>query len=179
MAVKNSGRLALAGVLTALALVLLLLTAVIPTTTVALAAAAGLCGIPVVVELGRRAGLLHYMAVSLLALLLIPAVEGKTMYIAFFGYYTVLKAWLEQKNLLRPTEWIVKLVVFIAALGAGGAAIWFISRPALPGWFALWMLPVAAVGLCALFVVYDWCLTGLVSLYNARLRPQLQRLFRF
>ena len=70
-------------------------------------------------------------------------------------------------------------MVFIAALGAGGAAVWFISRPALPDWFALWMLPVAAVGLCALFVVYDWCLTGLVSLYNTRLRPQLQRLFRF
>lgn len=178
MAVKNSGRLALTGVMTALALVLLLLTAT-PVATVGTAALAAVCGIPVVVELGRKAGLVHYAAVSLLALLIVPAIEGKTMYIAFFGYYTVLKAWLEQKSLPHPAEWAIKLVVFIAALGAGSAAVWFISRPALPDWFTLWMLPVATVGLCALFLVYDRCLTGLVSLYNARLRPQLQRLFRF
>jgi len=178
MAVKNSGRLALAGVLAALALVLLLLTAT-PVATVGTAALAAVCGIPVVVELGRKAGLVHYAAVSLLALLIVPAIEGKTMYIAFFGYYTVLKAWLEQKNLPRLTEWIIKVAVFVTALGGGGAAIWFIARPALPEWLALWMLPVAAVGLCALFVVYDWCLTGLAGLYSGRVQTQLRRLFRF
>ena len=178
MAMKNSGRIALTGVLTALALVFLLLTAA-PVTTVGLAALAGICGIPVVVELGRKAGFVHYGAVSLLALLIVPAIEGKAMYIAFFGYYTILKAWLEMKNLSRPAEWSIKIAVFLVALCAGGGAMWLMVRPALPEWFSLWMLPVAVAMLTAVFAVYDWCLSGLAGLYAGRVQPQLRRLFRF
>lgn len=178
MKAKRTGALALAGVLSALAMVFLLLT-VSPVTTVGLAALAGICGIPVVAELGRRAGLLHYAAVALLALLLIPAVEGKALYVGFFGWYTVFKAWLEHKNLNRPVEGCIKGGVCLAALCGGGAAAWFLLAPALPTWWAWWMLPVAAVMLLALFFLYDWCLTGLVSLYMARLRATLRRLFRF
>lgn len=175
---KKTGRLALGGVFTGLALLFLALTA-IPVTTVGLAALAALCGIPLTVELGRRAGLLHYGAVSLLALLLIPAWEGKLLYVAFFGYYTVLKAWLEQKNLPRTAEYLIKAAVFLAALGGGGAAGWYLLTPALPEWFHWWMLPVAAVPLTGVFLIYDRCLSGLVGLYLTRLSPSIKRLFRF
>ena len=94
MKTKRTGRLALAGIFTALAVVFLLLT-ISPLATVGLAALAGVCGIPIVVEWGRRAGLIHFGAVALLALFLVPAIEGKGMYIAFFGWYTVFKAWVE------------------------------------------------------------------------------------
>lgn len=171
---KVTGRLALAGLFSALALTFLLLT-VTPVSTVALAALAGICAIPVVVELGRKVGLLHYVTVGLLALLLIPAVEGKAMYIGLLGYYPVLKAWLEQKNLPRIGEYAIKTAVFLAAL-IGGAVLWMtLLTPTLPGWFHPWMWPVAAVLLTGVFLVYDWCLTGLVGLYQQRLHPILQK----
>lgn len=179
MAAKHTGRIAFVGILTALALVFLLLTAA-PVTTVGLAALAGLCGIPVVVELGKKAGLLHYAAVGILSLLLVPAMEGKAMYIAFFGYYTVLKAWLEGKRLSRPLEWTIKLAVFLVVLVGAGVVLWTVVKPPLPDWFAPgWMLPVAALLLCGVFIVYDWCLTGLVGMYMTRLHPALRRVFRF
>lgn len=172
------GALAVAGVFSALAVVFLLLTAVNPATvgTVALAA---VCGIPVVTEVGRRGGWLHFIAVAVLAWLLVPNIEGKILYTAFFGWYTVFKAWLEQKNLPRPAEWGAKAALFLVALCGGGAAWYFLLTPTLPTWFAWWVLPVGAVALTAVFFVYDWGLTGLVSLYVTRMHPPLRRLFKF
>lgn len=176
---KNvAGRMALVGVLSALAVVLLLLTAT-PIATVGTAALAAVCAIPVVAELGQRGGLLHFAAVALLAWLIVPAVEGKVLYTAFFGWYTVFKAWLEQKNLSRPAEWGVKAALFLVALCGGGAAWYFLLTPTLPTWAAWWMLPVVAVALIVVFFVYDRGLTGLVSLYVTRMQPTLRRLFRF
>lgn len=175
---KRTGRLALAGVLTALALVFLLLT-VSPLATVGLAALAGVCGIPVVVELGRKAGLVHFAAAALLALLIVPTVEGKGMYIAFFGWYTVFKAWIENKNLSRPVEWGIKIAAFAAAVSAYGAVWVFLLTMPLPTWLTLWMLPLLAVGLCGVFVLYDIGLTGIIGTYHSRIRPKINGIFRF
>lgn len=178
MRTKNTGRLALAGVLSALALVLLLFTH-IPTATVALAALAGVCGIPVVVELGYRAGLLHFAAVALLGVLLALTAEGTGMYLAFFGWYTVFKAYLESQNLPRVIEWAVKLTAFTAAVAAYGTVWLFILDMALPTGFRWWMIAPAAVLLWAVFVVYDIALTGVVATYHSRIRPKIKGMFRF
>ena len=175
---KNRFRsLAVAGVFSALALVLLLLTAT-PVATVGTAALAAVCGIPVVAESGRRMGLLHFIVVAVLAWVLIPAAEGKVLYTAFFGWYTVFKAWLEQKQLPRPAEWGVKTLLFWIALCGGGAAWYFLLTPALPEWAAWWMLPVSAAALTVVYFVYDRCLSGLVGIYVLRLQPILRRLFK-
>ena len=42
------------------------------------------------------------------------------MYVAFFGYYPIIKSSLE-KHLPRVAEWIVKLLIFNAATLAGFA----------------------------------------------------------
>ena len=178
METKQTGRMALAGVLTALALVFLLLT-VSPLATAGLAAVAALCGIPVVVELGRKAGLLHFAAVAVLAALIVPTIEGKGMYIAFFGWYTVFKAFIESKNLSRPVEWVVKIAVFLTATIAYGSLWLFILQMPLPEWFSLWMAPTVIAALCAVFAVYDVGLTGVIGMYCSRIRPKLRGLFRF
>ena len=178
MSTKRTGRLALAGVLTALAVVCLLLT-LSPLATVGLAALAGVCGIPVVIELGRKAGLVHFAATALLAWFLIPTVEGKGMYVAFFGWYTVFKAWIESKNLPRPAEWGVKIGAFLVSVSAYGAVwVWLLHMP-IPSWFTLWMLPLLAVAACGVFAVYDVGLSRLIGVYFSRIRPKMSGLFRF
>ena len=176
MKAKNTGRLALAGVLTALAVVFLLFT-ISPLATVGLAALAGVCGIPVVVELGRKAGLIHFAAAALLAWFLVPTIEGKGMYIAFFGWYTVFKAWIESKHLPRIGEWAAKCGVFAVALVAYGAVWVFLLDMPLPVWS--WATPLIAVGLCGVFAVYDFGLTQLIGAYFGRIRPKIGNLFRF
>lgn len=175
---KQTGRLALASVLTALAVVILLLT-VSPLATIGLAALAGVCGIPIVVEWGRKAALIHFAAVALLALLLVPAIEGKGMYIAFFGWYTVFKAWVESKNLPRLGEWAIKCGAFGAAVAAYGAVWVFLLNMPLPDGLATWMIPVAIVVLWGVFAVYDVGFSRLVSVYCGGFGRKIRQLFRF
>ena len=178
MKANNVGRLALAGVFTALAVVFLLLT-VSPMATIGLAAMAGVCGIPVVVEWGRKAGLIHFAAVAGLALLIIPTLEGKGMYIAFFGWYTVFKGFIEGKNLSRAVEWAMKIGAFLVAETAYGAVwVWLLDMP-IHEPFTLRMYPVAAVVLTAVFVVYDVGLSRLIGAYLTRIHPKLRQTFRF
>lgn len=175
---QHSGKIAFLGIMTALALVCLLITAQ-PIATVGMAALAAICGIPVVVELGRGTGCLHYTAVTCLSLLLIPSLEGKLLYFCFFGHYTVVKAWLEHFSFPRWVEYLLKSVVFILSLIGYVGGWYFLTDPAIPTWFNLWMLPVAAVALTGVFLLYDRCLSGLASAYMRRLHPLVARLFRF
>ena len=175
---NRSGKLALGGVMTALALVFLLLSAV-PVTEISLAVLAGMVGVPVVIETGRRAGLLQYAAVSLLALLLVPAVEGKGLYIAFFGYYPVLKAVLEGSRLPRPAEWAVKLAVFNGSMVAAYYVMltfFHLDSDAftIGGVSLLWVFLLAGN---LVFLLYDWCLTRLIALYMAKWHPRVRKLF--
>lgn len=178
MSTKHAGRMALAGVLTALALVFLLCS-FFPTASLALAAIAALCGVPVVVELGRRAGLVHYAAVAVLATLIALSAEGTGVYIAFFGWYTVFKSFIEGKNLSRPTEWIIKVAVFAAAIAAYGAVWVFLLHMPLPEELVSWTIPLLAVGVCVVFVIYDVALTRVIDTYHSRIRPKIRNLFRF
>ena len=175
---NKSGKLAFCGVTTALAVLFLLFTT-LPIATVATAALAALVTIPTVVELGKRAGLLQYAAVGLLALLLVPAVEGKGLYIAFFGYYTVLKAWLEEQPWHRAMEWGIKLFVFNAAtVAAYWVMLTFVGLPkdcfTIGGVSLPWVFLLAGNGV---FLLYDRAVTGLVSRYIRQWQHPLRRLF--
>ena len=178
MKMEKSSKIAFLGILTALSLVCLVITAQ-PLATVGLAALAALFGIPVVVELGRPAGLLHYAAVTLLAVLLIPSVEGKLMYALFFGHYTVVKAWVEHLPLPRWVEYLLKSAVFLTSVGGYGWLWYVLTEPAKPDWFHLWMLLPAAAVLWGVFMLYDRCLSGAATAYLRRLHPLVSRLFRF
>ena len=177
---RNGGKIAFCGIATALSLVILVLT-VIPVTEISLAALAGIIGIPVVIEVGRKYGLLVYACVSVLSLILIPTLEGKALYVAFFGYYPVLKAALENRRLHRTLEWVVKFAVFNVAvvlaylvmltafhLDSDAFSIGGVSLP--------WVFLLLGN---AVFFVYDRCLSGLISRYVIHWQPKVHRLFKF
>ena len=80
---RNSGKIALGGLISALCLVCMFLTGLIPFATIALPAIAGVLLIVVVIELGKRWALLVYAAVSLLSILLTADMEAKLLFILF------------------------------------------------------------------------------------------------
>ncbi len=176
---RNGTRIAFCGIAAALSLVILLMT-IIPVTEISLAALAGIVGIPVVVEFGRKYGLAVYAAVSVLSLILIPTLEGKALYIAFFGYYPVVKSALETRRLPRLAEWGVKCAIFNAAVIA--AYFLMLTLFGLPAdSFTIRGISLPWVFLLlgnAVFFVYDWCLTGLISKYMTAWQTRVRRLFK-
>ena len=107
---KHSGKIALGGLLAALSLVCMLLT-IFPFADYALPALAGVLLIPIVLESGVKWGFMVYAVVGILNAILTPSLEAKVLFIAFFGYYPVLKALIERIR-FRPLEWAAKLLLF-------------------------------------------------------------------
>lgn len=176
---KRTGSVALCGVMSALCMVCMFLTGVIPFATYALPALAGVLLIAIVIEQGKRWAALVYVAVSLLSFILSPDLEAKLMFVCFFGYYPILKAVFE--GIRRPRFALcLKLAVFnvaviavyfiLSALGGLAADEFEIFGKNLPLFF------LAAGNL--VFLLYDYALTGLVSVYVQRLRPHLRKIFR-
>ena len=120
---KKSSKTAVGGVITALSIVLMFLTSVIPTLTYALPAAAGFLITLIVIEIDKKWALGVYVAVSLLSVLLIADKEAAVMYIMFFGYYPIVKAIFE-KHFHSMLLWVLKFAVFnVGAVAAGSACM--------------------------------------------------------
>ncbi|MBQ9413962.1 MAG: hypothetical protein IJU16_02415 [Clostridia bacterium] len=174
---KAAKRIAFCGVVSALAVLPLLMT-FFSYATYALAALGGILLIPVAVELGSRYAFACFAVTALLGGLLAPDPEARVMFLLFFGYYPILhlRIALWQKPVLA---WVVRLLIFNAAMIASYfAAVLLLGIPAdsysiggveLPG--VLLLLGNVA------FAAYEILLSRLAAIYRVRWHPRVKRLF--
>ena len=167
---KQSGKVALGGIMGALSLMIMFLTA-FPYMTYALPAIAGAVLIPVVIELGNKWAWMVYACVSFLSLLIAPSLEAKVMFI--------VKALLErQKN--RVLEWVLKYLVFnVAVVSAYLLSLRFFGLDADS--FVIFGFNVPLVFLLlgnVVFLLYDLALRNVAEAYIRVLRPKLNRMFK-
>lgn len=176
---KRTGKIALGGLLCALALAAMLLT-VFQSMVYALPALAGVILMPMALENGTKWGLASYAVTALLSLLVTPQWEAKLLFIAFFGYYPIVKLLLDR----LPKRWLatgLKLVLFNAAMIVTYAVLirLFHMDTAEFELFGIdFMWGFLAVG-NLIFLVFDYALAGIVQLYQLRLHPIIARLFRY
>ena len=106
---KNNSRLiAFGGIMAALSLVLMLLTAVIPVMDSGLPAICGFLTTLVVIECGEKFAGVCYGAVAILSLVLVPSKESAILYLILFGWYPIAKRRIEM--LRKPViEWVLKM----------------------------------------------------------------------
>ena len=102
---KGAGRAALVGVLSALSLVFLYASALVPTGQMGVVAVAGLMVAAAVVSGGLSAGFLCYGATGLLGLLLLPDKANALLYLLFFGLWPILKSLIERLRRII-LEWV-------------------------------------------------------------------------
>ena len=174
-----SFKVALGGVVAALSLLFMILAGVTSTLVYAIPMITGALLMMLVVEFGHGFATLIYVAVSVLSLLLLGNKEAAIMYVAFFGYYPIIKSILE-KHIRSFVCWIVKYLIFNVAIVSSYfittriVMISFEDIEAL-GKFALPLLLLAGN---VLFVIYDIMLTRLVSVYLYRWRKSIKRVFK-
>ena len=173
---SKAAKIALCGVVSALSVVLMLLTGIVPIATIALPALAGCLTIAVVAETNIRYGFAVYCVVSVLAILLTPDREAILFYILFFGYYPTLYGVLMRIK-KKPLRVLAKFGVFnLAMVLEGVLAVWFLQIPLSEmEAFGKWSIPIMAVLLNLVFVMYDYAMNGLIVLYIRRLHPLVQK----
>lgn len=167
------------GIVAALSLVLMISVAVIPFLTYALPAAAGLLITFIVIEIDKKWAFGVYCTVAILGMLLVPDKEVAVMYLAFFGYYPILKAVTESK-LGKITGWAVKILLFLASI--------VISYFLMIKFMGVTIDEIDEMGIIAIplllgmgtlaFILYDIALTRMITLYTIKWRKYFKRYFK-
>lgn len=162
----KSLKIAFGGIVAALSLVLMLLTGVLPFGTYALPCFAGILLTSIVIEFGIPWAIGVYVGVSVLSFLLVSDKEAALYYTLILGIYPILKSLFERIK-LRWLSFLIKLLYFnFTAVAAFYISIFVLSIPIES--FSLFGVNMPFLFLLignAVFVVYDICVTRLISAY--------------
>lgn len=168
-------RIAFSAMLMALAVVSLFGASVLPTAKIAILAITSVFGAITVAEYGAKYGTVHYIGVSILAFLLVPKKMMVIIYFIFLGYYPIVKMYIERIN-KRGAEWFIKLLVFNLFLVIAYFIFNAFFLPAMESvtvLIAVRYLPALIVASEAVFVIYDYVLSYIITYYYKVVRTKI------
>jgi len=176
---NKSSKTALGGIIAAVSVVLMFLTGIVPTLTYAVPAAAGLLLLIMVIEIDKKWAFVVYISVSILSVLLIADKEAAVMYVAFFGYYPIIKQPVE-KHLNKYLCWICKMLIFNASIIVSYLMLIYVFNFNTDefGDFTKITLALTYIAFNVVFVIYDVALTRLITAYVFRWQRHFRKIFK-
>lgn len=165
----DNKKLALAGIMTALTVIILFFAMLIPNLKLVLYGLSSLPMAVVIIECDKKTGLLFYAATSILGFVLLPDKIAALPYIVVLGLYGLIKSWAEKVN-NTVAEWAIKIIYFNAASALYLYLIIQIFMPDITFPIPLWVL---AIGAQALFIVYDFIYSYCITFYEKNIRPKV------
>lgn len=171
---SNSAKTALCGVITALSVICMTITVIVPVASYSCAMIAGVLLVVIVIEVNAVWAFYVYVAVSLTSVLVLPDKEAAFYYIVLFGTYPILKQFIEKfkKAVLR---WILKLTVFnISVAALFYISVFILNIPkesfSIAGLYAPLIFIIAGD---FAFILYDIALTGVITSYVIKWRKYI------
>ncbi len=174
---KQSAKVALSGMLSAVAVVVMVM-AWFPYVTYAIPAVAGGVLALIAIEINRKWAFGAYVATSIITLITCEK-EAACLFVGFFGYYTILKGFIEQ-HFRGFFEYLIKYLVFNTAMVVSYLAIIFVfgMNPKDLGIESIGFAAVLLVLGNVVFAVYDIGLNRVIGYYIYALHPKIKRLFK-
>ena len=160
--------MAFLAVFTALGVVFLYLSCIIPTGQLGFIALASICGVAAVIEAGAGGGAALFAMTALLAFLILPNKLNAAIYACFFGWYPIMKLFAERIRSVS-LQWAVKLAFFNAAL----SVLIFAVQVAFFSFDA--SVPVIYLIMKAVFIVFDVGVTQIIGFYCKKIGPKMKR----
>ncbi|MCR5806355.1 MAG: hypothetical protein K6G68_04890 [Oscillospiraceae bacterium] len=170
----KSYKVAIGGIVSALALALMFMTGVFPLLSFAIPIYAGALMIVVATEINSAWAWAAYLAVSLLSLFLTPDKQSSTIFIFFFGYYPILIPYLRR---IKPAvlRFLVKYAFFMVAMFIWykmitylfGIYDFFSNFSFLGKYFTLGVVAFISM----IFFLYDYTIEAIEEVYVQWFRP--------
>jgi len=150
---------AVCGLMTALSVVLMMLTTLVPVFMYVLPIVTGLLVLFTADASNKKWGVGVYFSTAFLSLLLITDKEAALTYALFFGYYPLIKDIIEK--LPKWVAWILKLVLFnLAAVGIGVISFYLFGVSGDEyNEFGKYTIPILLIMANVAFILYDFCIT--------------------
>lgn len=170
---KKTRYTTVSGMVSALSVVIMLLTNVIPSMMYVIPIVTGGIVFAVNEIIGKKWALGVFFVTSFISFILLTDKETALNYTLFFGYYPLLKQVFEK--LPKVLSWVVKLVSFNIAIVIIGIIVTFVFKlPFLDEDFGKFTIPLFAVMFNLVFVLYDVMFT----IVKTRLTPFFNKLKR-
>ena len=163
----KTGKIAMGGICTALDVIFMFGASFVPGIELTLFLISSLFTAVMVIEAGAKGGLSVFAASALLGLILIPNKLALIPYVFCFGYYAVLKYFIEKikSGVLQMT---VKVIYFAAVVCIGLLAFKSVLAAGIhmPDW------PVAGLIIAGIImlILYDYVLSFLINWYRRRFK---------
>lgn len=150
---------AVCGLMTALSVVLMMLTTLVPIFMYVIPIATGLVVLFVADISDKKWGVGVYFSTAFLSLFLITDKEAALTYALFFGYYPLIKDIIEK--LPKALGWLLKLILFnVSAVGIGVISFYLFGVSGEEyNEFGEYTIPILLIMANVAFVLYDFCLT--------------------
>ena len=177
---RESSKAALGGIISALAVVVMLITYFSPLLVYTAPPFAGILLIVIVNEMGYRWAFGTYVAISLLSVFLIADKESAVYFAMFFGYYPILKLLMDSKLKVKALRVVLKILLFNCAIAASVAlCIYVFHIPYDDLTEKGYILPIVfLVMLNVLLYIYDRLVTALQLLYVNKIGVRIKRIFK-
>ncbi len=174
---KRSKHIALCGMISSLALVIMLL-AYFPYMVFSLPAIAGALFAIVMVEIGHKWAWGGYITTGILSLILCEK-EAAVLFVAFFGFYPIVKSYLERIPSL-VLEYILKFVVFNVAIILAYLVIIYVFGIPIEdmGEFGRYTILILLAFGNVVFFVYDMAISRVYELYMVKMHPKIKRILK-
>lgn len=173
-----ASKAAMCGMCTALSVLLLFLGGVLTIFAYICPMITGVIMIALVSTFGFSSAWITYFATSVLSFFLVPDKECMLMYVLFFGYYTIIRLFIE-KIKLTPIKWIINLVIFNVALAAVNLLLFYafgIPFDAAEDGKALFIIFWIAMNI--LFLLYEKLLKLLTALYKKKIEKRIRKIMK-
>jgi hypothetical protein len=163
---KKTRYTTVSGMVSALSVVIMLLTNIMPSMMYVIPIVTGAIVFAVNEIIGKKWALGVFFVTSFISFILLTDKEAALNYTLFFGYYPLLKPLYEK--LPKVLSWGVKVLTFNVALVAIGLIVTFIFKlPFLDEDMGKFTIPIFAVLFNIVFVMYDIMFT----VFKTRLTP--------
>lgn len=163
---KKTRYTTISGMVSALSVVIMLLTNIMPSMMYVIPIITGAIVFAVNEIIGKKWALGVFFVTSFISFILLTDKEAALNYTLFFGYYPLLKPLYEK--LPKVLSWSVKVLTFNVALTTIGLIVTFIFKlPFLDEDMGKFTIPIFAVLFNIVFVMYDIMFT----VFKTRLTP--------
>ena len=174
---RNTSKITFCALMAALSVAFMLL-AYFPYFTYAVPALAGVVGLVVLIEVGGKWTWLTYI-VSAVLCVIFAETEAKFMYVLLFGYYPILKAYIEKIN-NRLIQYLIKFALFNSAV----ISVLFITIKVLGmpfdnfGGFGIFGSALFLILANITFYLYDIVLVRVAMVYLKRIHPLVKKVLK-
>ncbi len=168
---KKAKKIAIAGILTALAVVFLFVGSLFQTLDLSAAALGSIIILIALIELGKSWAMGVYAGASLLSMLLLPNKTAALIFMLFAGFYPIIK---QPLNRIKPIwfSYLVRITVFNALLTVlVYVSTYFFGIDESFIGFGVIIYALSNIT----FLVYDFALERIAVTYAVRIKPMLFR----